>query len=492
MQKSLPSYLLIVMGIFFITVFGLFVNSFLGISPVNIVMMYLVAVVFVAFRLGYGPAIFASSIGALTFDFFFIPPQLTFVVSDTQYVITFIGLFTVGVVIAKLSEQARTQTEIIKRREQETSELYALSQDLLSKVETRSMIPVILEHVRKTIECHVTILLIQNNEVYKEYSTLDNNLNTAEHNAAIAAIRNNRVTGRDTLHHSSVSGKYYPLQVGSEMYGVMGVFVQNHLLPEQNRLLEAFVAQASLALETASLAEKARQTELIEQKENLQTIILNSISHDLRTPLVSITGTLSSLKDDEDYLTPTVRQELVQGAYEEANRLNHLVTNLLEMSRLQAGSRPLKQEYYDIYELFTLVRSRYSDSLDKRDIQFNVEEALPLIYIDLTLFSQVIINLLDNAIKYSPSGSKIEIRAYIKEDNVYITIKDYGVGIPEEELPYIFDKFYRASSASGKTGTGLGLPICKGIVELHGGTIHAESSEGGGTQFTIICCKELL
>lgn len=198
-------------------------------------------------------------------------------------------------------------------------------------------------------------------------------------------------------------------------------------------------------------------------------------------------GSLAHLSgDDTDNPDDLVRHNLVQGAYEEANRLNRLVSNLLEMSRLQAGSRLLNCELYDVFEVISVARFQLNDMLTQRQLLINVEEELPLISIDLTLFSLVLINLLDNAIKYSAPDTPIEIRAYRNEEIVYLEVEDHGVGILEEQLPYMFDRFFRATTSLGKPGSGLGLPICKGIVDLYGGTIQVRS-HGGGSKFIISC-----
>ncbi|MEL6526312.1 MAG: ATP-binding protein, partial [Chloroflexota bacterium] len=250
-------------------------------------------------------------------------------------------------------------------------------------------------------------------------------------------------------------------------------------------LLDAFLSQYALALEAVQLADKAQQADLLSAKEKLQTTILNSVSHDLRTPLVSIKGALSSLLEDGNPLTAKMQQDLLIGAFEETERLNNLVGNLLDMSRLQAGSIKLKREPYAIDEIISVARSQRQTQLKQHHVEVDIQPSMPLIKVDLVLFAQVIVNLLDNAAKYSSHGTKIEIRAYQSNEQVYIEVADAGVGIPADELQSIFKKFYRASTASPKSGTGLGLSIVYGIVELHNGHIEASQRPNGGTIFTI-------
>ena len=231
------------------------------------------------------------------------------------------------------------------------------------------------------------------------------------------------------------------------------------------------------------LGEEAQQTQLLREKERLQSTVLNSISHDLRTPLVSITGTLSSLMDGEARYDEAAQSELLMDAYAEADRLNRLVGNLLDMSRLESGSIKLHREVYDLSEVIGVARAQLRNQLEGRQIKIDLPDDLPMIPVDMTLLAQVFANLLDNAVKYSPPETAIEISAFQDGDSVQITIADRGIGIPDEELPRVFDKFYRASSASWHSGSGLGLSICQGIIEAHRGKIWAEKRPGGGTCF---------
>lgn len=480
------SYIITIVSVALATIGALGVHHLLAISPVNVVMIYLLVVVIIALRLNYYAAILASFLGVVTFDFFFIPPQLTFAVTDVQYIITFIGLFLVGIIIANLVAMSRNQIEAIKQREQETSALYLMSRELLTTIEIDEVIQVILNHIKQILDCEAAILLCNQNTISRIYSTWEHDLNDLEINAAQTALQQQKPSGVSTDLHSAASGYYYPFMISPDTSGILGFFLNEHKLSKRRNLIYAFIAQATLAIEASHLATKAKQAEIFQEKETLHTTILNSISHDLRTPLVSITGTLSYLKDEINSDKDLVRYNLVQGAYEEANRLNRLVSNLLEMSRLQAGSRLLKRELYDVFEVISVARSQLKDSLDNRDLIITVEEDLPLISVDLTLFSLVLINLLDNATKYSAPDTAINIRAYQEQDIVYLEVEDSGIGISEEQLPHIFERFYRAATTNGKPGSGLGLPICKGIIDLHGGTIQVNSHEGG-SKFIISC-----
>ncbi len=252
------------------------------------------------------------------------------------------------------------------------------------------------------------------------------------------------------------------------------------LTPEQRRTLDAFTNQVALAIEGALLVEQARQAELMEATEKLQAALLNSISHDLRTPLVTITGALSSLEEGP-LLDDEIRRNLIETAREEADRLNRLVGNLLNMTRLEAGAVHVHPEASDVQDLIGSVLEQFGARLENRPIKIELADKLPLIHLDFVLISQVLVNVIDNAVKYSPPSSSIEIRARVVDGEMEISVTDRGVGIPKEDLERVFDKFYRVQRPDNVSGTGLGLSISKGITEVHGGKIWAENRARGGT-----------
>jgi two-component system sensor histidine kinase KdpD len=244
----------------------------------------------------------------------------------------------------------------------------------------------------------------------------------------------------------------------------------------------AFGSQAALAIERAQLDDQARQVQVLQATEKLQTALLNSISHDLRTPLVSITGALSSLATAA--LGPDNRR-LVDNARAEAERLNGLVGNLLDMTRVEAGILRVGQEPCDVQDVIGVALEQMGNRLDGRQVTVTVPEDLPLVPMDFVLMTRVLVNLLDNALKYSPEEAAITIQAYAASGHLEIQVADRGIGIPLEDLGHVFDKFYRVQRPGRAGGTGLGLSICKGIVEAHGGFIAAENRDGGGTVISV-------
>lgn len=482
---DIKAYLFALFTIALATLVSSFIHLLFPLTPENMVMFYLLAVVITALRSGFGPAVMASILSVLVFNFFFVPPQFTFRVADAQYIVTFSALLATGVVISNLTGRARSQTEMARRREQQTARLYAFSRDLSATVDAEDMMQTVLHHVKQTLHCEICLFITQKGHLEQSLSTDNASISEAELAVAHWAFEQGQSAGAGTNTSASAQRLYIPLKTAQSTIGVMGLQLEQSLLPEQQRLVEAFAVQAALAIEASQLAEQAKQAELLREKEKLQTIVLNSISHDLRTPLVSITGTLGSLKEDDGQLSQAVRHDLLEGAYEEADRLNRLVGNLLEMSRLQAGSYKLKRELYDVHEIISVARGQLENVLKNHQIRVEVEPDLPLISVDLVLIAQVMVNLLDNASKYSQAGTTIEITASHVTNCVQIEVADSGVGIPPEQLPHIFKKFYRATTANGRGGSGLGLSICEGIVELHQGNIQVSNRQGGGTSFII-------
>lgn len=232
--------------------------------------------------------------------------------------------------------------------------------------------------------------------------------------------------------------------------------------------------------------EQARQAQMLKATEKLQSALLNSISHDLRTPLVSITGTLSDLAEDSVAIDEDTRRSMVETAYGEAQRLNHLVGNLLEITRIEAGAMQARRELCDVEDVIGSTLEQLADRLKSRQVKTAVAGSLPLVPMDFVLIVQVLVNLIDNALKYSPPGTCVEVQARAAGDHLEIQVMDRGIGIPTSDLPRVFDKFYRVQRPDGVSGTGLGLAICKGIVEAHAGRIWADHREGGGTVFTVL------
>jgi two-component system sensor histidine kinase KdpD len=457
-------------------------------SPTNMVMIYLLAVVVAAARLGLKPAVLTATAGVLAFDFFFVPPWGSFTVDDTEYIFTFLGLFIVGVVISSLVAKARERADAMRERELQTESLYYLSRDLATAADMNSIMAAVIKNINAALNAELSILIPQGEQM--KISAISAGLKLSDKELAVAdwAFRNRREAGMGTETLSSAELLYLPLSTSVSILGVLGVKLEkaaDYRSPHRRRLLNAFVTQISLAMERVFLAQQAEQTQVLQARESLERALLNSISHDLRTPLVSIMGALSSLRDKDLHINATQGKDLLNGAWEEAERLNRYVGNLLDMTRLEAGEMKVQKEPCDVQDLIGCALSALEQKLGAREVSVQLAENLPLVNMDMVLMNQVLINLIDNALKYSAPDSSLEIRAKIHEHKLLIEVLDCGPGIPRQELKRVFDKFYRLPVPEGVGGTGLGLSICKGIVEAHGGAIRAENRSGGGLRITI-------
>ena len=468
------------------TILGKLVHNFL--APTNLVMIYLLAVVVAALRLGLKPAIATAFLSVVAFDFFLVPPHHTLVVADTEYLITFAALFTVGVVISSLVSKARERAEAVREREVQTSALYYLSRDLAAAADVATIKGAVFRNIGESLGAEVAVLLPEGERLTVQGTGGLPTLNEKELAVADWAFCNRQAAGCGTEIFGSADLLCLLLQTSGNVTGVMGVRLKHqadYRNPQVRRLLDAFATQTAMALERVQLARQAEQAQILQARENLERALLNSISHDLRTPLVSITGALSTLRTEGYSLHEKGRRELVDGAWEEAGRLNRFVGNLLDMTRVESGELKLKKELSDIQDLIGCGLAPLDQRLQERKVNIGLADDLPLVQMDMVLMTQVLVNLVDNAIKYSPPGTPVDISAHADDEHIMISVEDRGPGVPHDDLKRIFQKFFRIPVPEGAGGTGLGLSICKGIVEAHGGSIRAENREGGGLRVTV-------
>ena len=481
-HSPLGRYMLALGLVFISTLLGVFIRG--DFEPTNIVMLYLASTVISATFLGRGPSLLTVIAGILAFDYFLVPPYFTFAVSDTQYVITFIALFVISLVISSLTARVREQAEAAVLRERQTSALYDLSRDLTSATDLGQVANIIISQISQGFGREVAIFLPEGEQV-RIFATSPKYY-PDENELAVAtwAYQHNQPAGRGTDTLPAAALRCQPLKTSNGIVGVLGIHSKdktNFLTSEQRLTLAAFANQSALAIERASLAEQAQQAELLQATEKLQTALLNSISHDLRTPLVSITGALTSLDEQSDSLKEEYRKSLIVTAREEAERLNRLVGNLLSMTRIESGAIKLHLEPGDVQDVVGTALEQLGKRVADHKVQVNIPDDFPLVPMDFTLIVQVLVNVLENAVKYSPRDSLIEVTADLLDEKTRLQIADRGVGIPSDDLAHIFDKFYRVQRPESVSGTGLGLSISKGIVEIHHGQIYARSRDGGGT-----------
>ena len=454
------------------------------INPTNLVMLYLIAVIVAAVWLGRYPAIFASLLSVIVFDVVFVPHLYKLTITEVEYLLTFAGLIIVGIVISTLVARVREQEMAARRGEAQAIALYELGQKLAGKEEPQAIAQTAVDHVSDTLGCTAAIfggnlegetpqLLALSSGFTLEPQGQNNIEWVLTHELPAGEYSYSFETGKDT---------YYPLQFSGQISGVLaiGFGVEDIALSgDQKRLLNSFAGQIAMAFNRARLTAQARQARLLDETEKLQSVLLSSISHDLRTPLATISGTLSSLLEDSALLSDTARDELVSTAWEEAIRLNRLVGNLLSMTRLESGAMKVVFQLNDAEELVGAALAQMPRRLQNRQVRGTVPRDIPPVFIDLALMVQALVNLVDNALKYSPLHEPVDISVTLQNDYVIIAVKDRGIGLVEEDIEHIFDKFYRSGMGSAG-GIGLGLSIAKGIVEANHGRIWAENRPGGG------------
>ena len=458
----------------------------------NLIMVYLLGVIIVATRYGRGGSLLATILSVAAFDFFFVPPYFTFAVSDTQYLVTFAVMLVVALVISSLAVRIRAQAESARERERRMASLYAMSRELASARSVGALREAAVRHIAEVFGSRVVVLLPQPDGrlAPDEGDAAHFPLDASELAVSQWVHEHGQVAGQGTDTLPGASGLYLPL-IGSRggvgVLGVRPVDPRPLQAPEQLHQLEAFASQTALAIERAQLAEEAERAQVRAETERLRNSLLSSVSHDLRTPLASITGAASTLLENETHLDAGTRRDLLESLHEEADRLNRLVQNLLEMTRLESGTLQLHTEWHPVEEVVGAALGRFGKALARRAVTTRVPPDLPLVPMDDVLIEQVLINLLDNALKYTPAESPIEVSAEDGGGVVLIEVADRGPGLPAGEERRIFEKFHRAETAPSQRGAGLGLAICRGIVHAHGGRIWAENRPGGGVsvRFTL-------
>ncbi|HNS50685.1 MAG TPA: DUF4118 domain-containing protein [Anaerolineae bacterium] len=463
-------------------------------APANLVMVFLLVVILAALDLGRGPAALTALLSVLVFDFFFVPPLRTLAVTQLEYLAMLGGLLIVGLLTSSLATRLLEQAEATRSRERETAALYALSRDLSAAGDLAEVTRALRVNGVETLGRELVILL-PSDLGSEQAGTPDSSgpyhekLDAENLAAAVWAFEHGQPAGRGASFEAGATLRFLPLITARGKVGVLGIGpaeIDDRLLTaQQRRLAEAFAHLAAQAVDRVRLAEAAGQVQLLKTTEKLQTALLHSISHELRTPLVTITGALTTLQEKNPPIDEASRSILVDAAVEEAEHLNRLVGNLLEMTRLEAGAVRVRSEAGDLEEVVGAALDQVGRRLGDRPIEVDIPAELPRVPMDLALIVHSLVNVVDNALKYSPPASPIRIRARAGASEISIEVADRGSGIPEEELGRVFEGFHRVQRLEGVGGTGLGLAIARGLVEAHGGRIWAENRAGGGTAITL-------
>jgi two-component system sensor histidine kinase KdpD len=456
----------------------------------NIAMLFLLAVLLVAVRYGLGPSVMVSFLNVAAFDFFFVPPRLSFAVSDVQYLMTFSVMLAVGLLTSQLTTGLRFQARVANRREQRVRALYEMSRDLSGALLPEQIAEIAQRFARSEFDARCALLPADlDNRVGAPVSTPEG---SPEVDLGVAQWAYDHASeagsGTHTLPGSPLL--YLPLQAPMRTRGVLAIEPRSAgrvLSPEQRRLLDTFARLIAISLERVHYVEVAQDTTVQMESERLRNSLLSAISHDLRTPLSALIGLAESFQLTQP--PPTSEQQAIaQAVRSEAERMNSLVNNLLDMARLQSGAVRLNRQWQPLEEVIGSALRSLSALTAGRSVRVDLPESLPLLEFDAVLMERVFCNLVENAVKYTPAGSPISVGAQLEEGAVRVWVDDQGPGLPAGREAEIFEKFERGHKESTTSGVGLGLAICRAIIEAHGGRIWAEQrAQGSRFAFTVPC-----
>ena len=451
-------------------------------------LLYLVSVLLVSLLVGGGPVILAASLSALSWNFLFIPPLYTFHIGRLEDALMFGMYFVIALVTGGLTSRLRSKEQALRARERRLEALYDFSRELANAGGVDQIADVVVRHVSEYLRGETALLLPDESGGLGEAPHPSSTLHVGRKELAVAAwsYANRKSAGLNTDTLSSAAAHYIPLLSQSGCAGVLGVRPPSgaRFTLEQENYLQSIAYQSSAVLERERLAATGRKAMVLAESERLYKILLNSISHELRTPLTTITGASTSLQDETVDAVPDTRRALLQEIQRAGERLNRIVENLLDMSRLESGMLRLKRQLHDVGDLVSVSLRRLGSEMSGRSLGIDMADNLPLVYIDFSLMEQVLANLLHNAAVHTPPGTRIEIGARREGTAVLVSVRDTGPGLDEADMPNLFEKFRRGPGA-GPGGSGLGLSISRGIVEAHGGSIRAANHPDGGAVFEI-------
>jgi len=471
----------------------------------NVLLLYLLLTFFLALTGGLWPAVLSAVLGFLAFDFFFIPPFHTLDVAAPDHVLALFVYLGVAVVTARLVSGMRERTEQALRESRRMALLAELNAALIGDVTLDAILARIAERIVTVYGAQGCRVLVRGED--EELRTaaffpekIGPELNRTGRSLAEWAVANRTPVGRShrggrivggnpVSSNSSFGGAdvlYLPIKTAERIAGVLEVRGRpgrGAFRAEDQQTLTTFVDQAALALERARLSHEVAQASALAQSDELKSALLAAVSHDLRTPLASIKASATSLLDNSVEWDAETRQDFLEAIDEETDRLTLMVSNLLDLSRIEGGALRPQKDWYDIDELIVDVRARLAPRTRTHPLSITVDPDLPLLRFDYVQIAQVLVNLIENAVKYTAAGIPIVVAAHQIPGAIEISVHDDGPGIPREHQLRLFDKFYRAYAATAAPGAGIGLAISKGLVEAHGGRIWVESEPGSGTTF---------
>lgn len=454
----------------------------------NLVLVYLLGVVVVATWIGRGPSILSALLAVLAYDYLFVPPVYTFAVSDGQYVLTFVIMLVVALVVSTLTDRIRSQVRSARLRERRTATLYSMSRELVTARGLPDILRIAGAHLREASGMPISLFLPTPDGRLVRRAGDEGAIDEREQGVVQWVYDHSQMAGAGSPTLPGARGLYLPMISSRGIVGVLGLHPDAGGLPppEQVHLLETLGNQVALAIEHVRLVDEANQARVVIETERLRNALLGSLSHDLRTPLASIIGSATSLMDEEGSgsIGPKGRRELATAIKEEADCLERLVANLLDMTRIEAGAVLIRKDWVPIEEVIGSALARLAGRLGDHPVRMDLPSDLPLVPLDPLLIEQVLFNLFENAIRYTPPGTRIEVKASRIDKEMVVEIADKGPGLSPGTEQKVFEKFYRGSQAASG-GLGLGLAICRGILEAHGGRIWAENRGGAVFRFAL-------
>ena len=461
-------------------------QRWLGNQPVALI--YLLSVVILAMFVGRGPTLAAATLSALLWDFFFTEPRFSLRIINAGDWMMFLTYFIVAIAMGNLAARLRAQQEAERRREQRATAMYLLTRELAQATDFADLLAIIIREVGRSFRADVALLLPEESqsEALTPYFASTWSLSEKEQSVADWTLRHRQPAGSATDTLPSAEGLHLPLTAGDHAVGVLSLHFKDRaaLATEQRDLLDSFVRQIALVLDRQRLRDAEQQAKLVSESERLSKTLLNSVSHEIRTPIAAIGNAAANLCETPRGALNSFQRQMVDEIQEAAERLNRLVGNLLNMTRLESGHVKAKLDWCDVADLIQATLKEIERDMGSHKVSIGTAPDLPLVRMDFVLMQQVLINLLLNVAAHTPTGTPVKIEAKIDAGLLALSVSDSGSGLPPETLPFIFDKFYRAPSAPAG-GTGLGLAIVKGFVEAQGGKVQAENQPGGGARFTV-------
>jgi two-component system, OmpR family, sensor histidine kinase KdpD len=454
----------------------------------NLVMVYLLGATVAALRLGRGPASLAAVANVIVLDFCFVPPRFTFAISNLEYLVTFAVMLVLALVIANLVANVRSQTRVAGARERRTSLLYAMSRELAATRSFDNLSRVAVKHVAETFSGRAAVLLPDSRGRLQGPRTADAaTLDGPDLSVAQWVFDHGRPAGLGTDTLPAARAQYLPLNGTQQTLGVLAVQPAQRrrlLLPEQRHLLETFAGQIALAIERALRTDEAEAARVAVETESLRNSLLASISHDLRTPLAAIMAASHALNDPKMQPDADTRARLARIIENTSQEISELISNVLDLMSFQFGEVHLNRDAHSVDALVEGALARLEGRLARHPVELSLPADLPLVDVDAALVTRALVNLLENAAKHTPAGTRITVSAGLESDAVRLVIDDNGPGLPPGPPEQLFAKFERGKSEADVGGAGLGLAICKAIIEAHGGRITAAQRPGGGARFT--------